>query len=51
MISTPTGSWIRLRRRRDRIQLPDGVETMSNFSLMQDWTVRVHNILSGFHYT
>ena len=32
MISTPTGSWIRSRRRRDRIQLPVGVEIISNFS-------------------
>ena len=30
MISTPTGSWIRSRRRR--IQLPVGVEIISNFS-------------------
>ena len=32
MISTPTGSWIRSRLRRDRIQLPVGVEIISNFS-------------------
>ena len=32
MFSTPTGSWIRSRLRRDRIQLPVGVENMSNFS-------------------
>ena len=34
MFSTPTGSWIRSRRRRrrDRIQLPVGVENISNFS-------------------
>ena len=32
MISTPTGRWIRSRPRRDRIQLPFGVEIISNFS-------------------
>ena len=31
IISTPTGSWIRSRRRRDRIQLPVGVEIILNF--------------------
>ena len=32
MISTPMGSWIRSRLLRDRIQLPVGVEIISNFS-------------------
>ena len=32
IISIPTGSWIRSRRRRDRIQLPVGVEIILNFS-------------------
>ena len=31
-ISTPTGSWIRSRLRRDRIQLPVGVEIFLSFS-------------------
>ena len=32
MISTPTDSWIRSRRRRDRIQMPVGVKIISNCS-------------------
>ena len=31
MISTPTGSWIRSRQRRDRIQPPVGVEIIVGF--------------------
>ena len=37
MISTPTGSWIRSRRRRDRIQLPVVIEIILNFSKFS-WT-------------
>ena len=32
MKSIPTGSWIRSRLQRDRIQLTDGVEILLNFS-------------------
>ena len=50
MISTPMGNWIRSRRRRDRIQLPVGVETISNFSKFHaDRDGTVHT-LSGFKY-
>ena len=35
IISTPTGSWIRSRQRRDRIQLPVGVEIILNFSKLR----------------
>ena len=37
IILTPTGSWIRSRLRRDRIQLPVGVKIILNFSKFS-WT-------------
>ena len=41
IISTPTGSWVPLRQRRDRIQLPVGVEKLAwifqNFQDFQDF--------------
>ena len=53
MISTPTGSWIRSSRRRDRIQLPVVAEIISNFSKFssRQWRNCPLHTLDGTRYS
>ena len=50
MISTPTGSWIRSRLRRDRIQLPVGVEITRIFQNFHAYVGEAVRTLDGTEY-